>query len=389
MLAPATSPTEIMNLSADLHQLDVSSVGNEAALLITCLRGLPIYVPSDTDWRALQRLAEENGVLLLAYQQLLALGADMPGHFRDAARESRAAAESLGAELEVLLQDFGEHGIEVFPIKGPALALALYNDAALRQSNDLDLLVRRDDFPTAEALLFHRGFVALGPAGEHDRRFLRGGLLVELHFALASPRFFPFNIDGIWSRSQRADFHGKPARAMSKNDLVLFLCAHGLKHGFSRLIWILDLSRALEGWEPGDYQDLMRQARRQGLHPWLLVGCEVVRTMFPQQFPNALDAATNASPVALQRARCTAARLFSEDLEVTVNDYRGFYLQAEPNPLKRWRYRLRYFAPTYTDYLWARRHRINPGLMVILRPLRLMKRYGLSRVWQVIFPSRI
>jgi len=115
MLAPATSPTEIMNLSADLHQLDVSSVGNEAALLITCLRGLPIYVPSDTDWRALQRLAEENGVLLLAYQQLLALGADMPGHFRDAARESRAAAESLGAELEVLLQDFARHRIDVIP----------------------------------------------------------------------------------------------------------------------------------------------------------------------------------------------------------------------------------------------------------------------------------
>jgi len=388
-VSAVASSTVVTDLSSDFHPRDLSSAANEASLLITCLRGLPLDVRCDMDWPAFQRLAEENGVLLLAYKQLLASVVDMPPHFRDAARESRAAIDSLGAELEVLLLDFARYGIEVMPLKGPALALTLYNDAALRQSNDLDLLVRQGDFTMAEALLFDCGFAALGPASEHDRRFLRGDLLVELHFALASPRFFPFDIDGIWSRSRRADFRGKPASAMSKNDLVLYLCAHGLKHGFSRLIWILDLSRALEGWEPGDYQELMRQAQLQNLQPWLLIGCEVVRTMFPQQFPNALDAATNASPAARERARRATARLFSEDIEATVNDYRGFYLQAEPNPLKRWRYRLRYLAPTYTDYLWARRHRINPGLTVLLRPLRLLERYGLSKVWQVMFPSKV
>ena len=212
---------------------------------------------------------------------------------------------------------------------------------------------------------------------------------MELHFELASPRFFPFDIDGIWSRSRGSDFRGKPARAMSKGDLVLYLCAHGLKHGFSRLIWILDLSRALQGWKPREYQELMKQAHRQGLCPWLLIGCEVVRAMFPQQLPAALDAVIAASPAALERARRTAERLFSVDQQVVVNDYRGFYLQAEPNPLKRWRYRLRYLSPTYTDSLWARRHRIDPRLMVILRPFRLLDKYGLSRVLLILFPSKV
>jgi hypothetical protein len=388
MTSLGTSSLRTPNRPAERLGQSDSHPAEEAALLITCLRELPCDIPEDTNWEILLGLAEQNGVLPLVYQTLLALGADMPGFFRDAAQECRAAAESLGAELEALLRDFARNGIEVLPLKGPALALALYGDVALRQSNDVDLLVRRDDFPRAEALLLGWGFTALGAPSEHDRRFLHGGLLVELHFELASPRFFPFDIDKIWSRSRLIGFRGKPARAMSNIDLALYLCAHGLKHGFSRLIWILDLARALQGLETREYGELMRQAQRRGLRPWLFIGCEVVRAMFPQQLPIELDAAMAASPEALRRARGAVARLFSTDQQVVVNDYRVFYLQAEPNPLRRWRYRLRYLAPTYTDDLWARRRRINPGLMVILRPFRLLEKYGLSRAWQILFPFK-
>lgn len=366
-----------------------SPAAGEAALLITCLRGLPFCVPPDTDWRALLELAKQNGVLLLLFERLHAVDVDMPSFFQEAARESRAVTEWLSTELEVLLQSLADRGIEVLPLKGPALALALYGDEALRQSNDIDLLVRRDDFPRAEALLLHQGFSALGAASEHDRRFLRGDLLVELHFELISMQFFPLDADGVWGRSQRTDFRGKPARSMFKNDLVLFLCAHGLKHGFSRLIWILDLSHALQGWEYRDYQDLLRQANRQGLQPWLLIGCEVVRTMFPQQLPVDLDAVTATSPAALERANLAAARLFSEYIEITVNDFRRYYLQAEPNPFKRWHYRLQYLAVTETDRRWACRHHIHPRLMVVLRPFRLLEKYGPRKVLRILFPASI
>ena len=389
MLALESLRIENPNSPEGPLQGDVLYPAAEAALLITCLRGLPVRVPPGADWYALLRLAAQNGVLLLAYERLHALNPDMPGIFQESARQCRAIAESLGSELETLLRSMAELRIDVLPLKGPALARALYGNDTLRQSNDLDLLVRREDFPRAEALLLCQGFAALGPPSEHDRRFLRGDLVVELHFELASPRYFPLDVNGIWSRSRGADFRGAPARSMFKYDLVLFLCAHGLKHGFSRLIWILDLSQAWQGWEDGDYGSLLQHARRQGMEPWLLIGCEVVRTMFPQQLPAALDQVIAASPAALERARQVAARLFSEDPEVVVNDYRRLYLQAEPNAFKRWRYRLRYIAPTHTDYLWARNHHIYPELMVILRPFRLLRRYGPQRVWRILFPSTV
>jgi len=294
----------------------------------------------------------------------------------------------MAAELESLLQLFQEHRIEVLPLKGPALALALYGDVAMRQANDLDLLVRWGDFSSAEALLVSRGFAGLGAASDHDRRFLRGELLVELHFELASPRFFPFEADAIWSRSVPTVFRRLPVRAMSPNDLVLYLSAHGLKHGFSRLIWILDLAHALRGWQSGAYRALVRQAQSQGLLAWLLVGCEVVRIMFPEKMPHELDTAVARFPAALKRARYAAQKLFPEGPDTEPGDYRALYLQAEADSLRRLHYRLRYLAPTHTDDLWAERHRIHPRLMFLLRPFRLMEKYGLARVWRILFPSR-
>ena len=361
----------------------------EAALLILCLRGVAVDIPAGIDWLALQRLAEENGVLLPGHQQLMELGASVPASFQRAVFTARSAAEEMAAKLESLLKAFQESGIAVLPLKGPALALALYGDAAMRPANDLDLLVCRGDFRAAEALLLGLGFAGLGEAGDHDRRFVRGELLVELHFELASPRFFPFEIYGIWSRSHASDFRGIPVRAMSANDLVLYLCAHGLKHGFSRLVWILDVARALRGWSPGEYRGLVRQAKSQGLLAWLLIGCEVVRIVFPEQLPDGLDAATARFPVELKRAGRAARRLFPEEPGHEAFDYRALYLQAEANPVRRWLYRLRYLAPTQSDEFWARKHRIPPRLMFLLRPFRLMEKFGPARVWRMLFPSGI
>ena len=229
---------------------------NEAGLLIASLRGLPFEVPPDTNWQTLGQMAEENGVLPLFYQSLVDTGAQMPESFIATALQSRHATERLASELEHLLHCFAERGLDVLPLKGPALALELYGDPALRTCKDLDLLVRSYDFSGAEALLVEQGFTT-GAINDSERRFLRDGTSVELHFDITSPQIYRFDLEGIWSRSRRVYFRGEPMRAMLRNDLVLFLCSHGLSHGFTRLIWILDVARAIEGLDP----DACRQSR--------------------------------------------------------------------------------------------------------------------------------
>ena len=361
---------------------------NEAALLITSLRGLPFVVPGEIDWQTLQRMAEENGVLALVYRSLLEMGSALPEVFTSAAKRVRNGADKLATELEGLLGCFAERNIDVLPLKGPALSSVLYGDAALRTCKDLDLLVRRADFSRAEALLSERGFTA-GEINDSERRFSRDGVLVELHFDITSPQVYQFDLERIWDRSRRESFRGKPMHVMSDDDLVLFLCSHGLSHGFSRLIWILDVARALAAMRPNSYRALMVRAQREGLEAWLLIGCEVVRAMFPEQLPEAMDAVISESPEAVERARLTVSRIFAEGLGGVANTYGKFYLESGDSDVKRWRYRLSFLAPTTEDYRWAERHKVNRRLMPILRPFRLLQKYGPARAWRMIFPTRI
>jgi hypothetical protein len=360
---------------------------NEAAFLITSLRGLPVEVPRDMDWHVLLELAAENGALPLLHHSLLEQGVVLSEFFTAAARKCISDSSLFVAALENLLLEFAKQHIAVIPLKGPVLAEKLYGNATMRSCNDLDLLVRWDDYSRAEMLLVSVGFAASSEEDDYHRRFVRDGVPVELHFGIASPRYFPFDLDGVWSRARQDNFHGKPMLAMSDDDLVLFLCLHGLKHGFSRLVWILDVAQGLGAIQHDGYQELAQSARRQGQEAWLLIGCEVVREMFPERLPQEMDAVIAESPGLAVRAQTVAARLFAEGLEV-VNDHkiRGFYLQTERSMLRRWRCRLSYFAPTFEDYRWAERHRISRSLTPVLRPFRLLQKHGVSRVWRALFP---
>jgi hypothetical protein len=42
---------------------------------------------------------------------------------------------------------------------------------------------------------------------------------VELHFGIASPRYFPFDLDGVWRRSREGSFQGMPMRFLCDDDL--------------------------------------------------------------------------------------------------------------------------------------------------------------------------
>jgi hypothetical protein len=365
-----------------------TSIHDEAALLITCLRGSPFLIPPDMDWPALLSLASENGVLLLLYQSLLENNATLPESFAAAADECRLTAESLASVLENLLNHFAEHGIDVLPLKGPSLSKRLYKSETMRQSNDLDLLVRQKDYARAESLLLTLGFAVSSDKDDYHRRFIRNEAVVELHFGISSPRYFPFDLEGVWSRSRAGSFMGRPMRVMSDDDLALYLCLHGIKHGFSRLIWILDFTYALRAMQPGSYNRLLESARRDSQEAWLLIGCAAVREMFPQQLPQELEAAIATSPQLDARARRIADRLFREGLEV-INDHkiRNFYLQMERSVRQRWLCRLSYFAPTAEDYRWAERHGISRKFAPALRPFRLLQKYGPSRIWRAMFPS--
>jgi hypothetical protein len=386
MIAVEESFTNSAIASLPEPQLAVETPLYEAALLIDLVGGASTVPAPETDWDVLLNMAAENGVLAHVFHALQIANTKIPDSFARAARESKAAAIHLAVELENLLVLFAQHKIDALPLKGPALSLELYGDAAMRSSYDLDILVRREDFSRAEALLIDQKFLPDGPPGGYHRQLLRDALIVELHSDLSDDQYIPVDTEGIWSRVRAASFCSTPVYAMSRQDLALYLCCHGAKHRFSRLIWTLDVAQSLQGWHDSEYESLLKQAQQSSIAPWLFLACAVLRAVFPHLLPNTMDAHTSSLPIN-KRAERAAARMFSGISKMGVEDYRCLYLQIEPSFRKRLRYGLGYLALSPHDRRLAYSHRVPAVLMLALRPFRLLGKYGIRRAFRIFFPQ--
>ena len=123
------------------------------------------------DWDALLELSLRHKVMPLLYRRLKAVFAEIvPVEFMERLRDyfylNAARNHLLTKELCGILQLFDAGGIRAVPYKGPLLAAKLYGDVSLRQFNDLDIMVRREDVLKAFALLRKHGFRAERPLTE-------------------------------------------------------------------------------------------------------------------------------------------------------------------------------------------------------------------------------
>ncbi|HEX8463856.1 MAG TPA: nucleotidyltransferase family protein [Abditibacterium sp.] len=155
-------------------------------------------------------------------------------------------------ELQQIVTAFGGAEIRVLAYKGPTLAYIAYGSVALRPFSDLDLLIAREDKARAVAVLKQLGYLpdndkALSDAAEAKRQLrdyemtLRptNGLgRVDLHWAVAPPYDgFPLHFEALWERRVASQLL-PDAETFCREDLILTLCAHGLKHRWMRLEWI-------------------------------------------------------------------------------------------------------------------------------------------------------
>ena len=205
----------------------------------------------------------------------------------------------LTRELLALLDIFDRNRIRVIPFKGPVLAVQLYGDPAARQYDDLDILVRQWQFNQALALLHAQGYEPspklrrvplhrwLRLAGQCH--LVREAVRVELHFALGSFGFpVPLDFDTLWSRLELVRLGGRSVRTISREDLALYLAAHGAKHAWERLDWIGDFAQLVRASPGLDWPGIAARARTQGAERMLLLALRLASDLSGVTPPRAL-----------------------------------------------------------------------------------------------------
>jgi len=193
-------------------------------------------------------------------------------------------ARNLGAvaQLTQLLRLFESHAIEVISFKGPVIAQSVYGSVARREFDDLDLIVRGNDFARSGALLESFGYRSrassrvgrFGPRIHHGvfHPAVASHVPIELH--CDAPRWhFPLRtrVDDLFARCTSLPLGGHAIRVPGPEDQFLMMCAHAASHAWTSLEHVLCLAVAL-GSQSLDWSFLVEESRRVGASRMLSLG---------------------------------------------------------------------------------------------------------------------
>jgi hypothetical protein len=232
-------------------------------------------------WQQLFVLADQHGVQPLLCQALSGLEEAMPPEQLQSLRQKQQAnlhkALLLSRELIRIAERLSALSIAFMPYKGVALAELLYGDLAMRQSGDIDLLIRPQDLPRVRDAVHELGYTPhLHLSEAEERAYSKSGYeyafdgaagrnLLEVQWAM-QPRFYAVDFDmaGLFQRAITIPVAGQPTKTPSSADLLLILSVHAAKHVWGRLVWLCDIARLAN--LPGlDWDWIGSQARDLGM----------------------------------------------------------------------------------------------------------------------------
>ena len=235
------------------------------------------------DWEEFLVLVRRHGVSSLAYTILCRHAGDrLPAAIRDILKmdhiQSSGQALRQSAELIRIGTRFSEQGIEMIPLKGVLLSERLYGTPAMRNTLDIDILVKVDDLERADAILKGDGY-------QCDQ--LDSGLTIkQKHFIKQYTHHFEYTneqrgialevhcrshfwagrqIDELWKNSHSLDFMGSRFNVLNDGVNLLYLCEHGARHNWICLKWLSDVAMLLADESLDDWEALITQANRLDL----------------------------------------------------------------------------------------------------------------------------
>ncbi|MGN7764909.1 nucleotidyltransferase domain-containing protein [Paenibacillus sp. 22594] len=254
---------------SDGYGLDTKSFSKELRLLLEVLNTDDIDETAkqnrqlflDIDWELWVRLSLHHRVFPYIYPKLSRMREEhvppeVTERLKREYRRNTVQMLQLSGEMGYIGEELAKLQIRSLFLKGPVLAQELYGDISLRTSRDLDFIVPMAQLAETESLLLRLGYVKeedfesiLGDWKwrEHHTTFNHPdkGIKVEVHWRLSPGPSTEPDFDELWKHARTSSHFGQSVHYLGSEDLFLFLAAHGARHGWSRLRWLLDIRQLL------------------------------------------------------------------------------------------------------------------------------------------------
>jgi hypothetical protein len=355
--------------------------------------------PEHLDGDAMVSAADHHGVLVMFDRALPSLGAPerVRAATRPLVRQRTERALLLVRQLRTIVALLESHGVAVLPVKGPVLAASAYGDAAMRgASGDLDLVVSPSTFDRAVAIFAGAGYRRVEElTEEHDHGDLSmeahlfplsasAGTMVELHAQLRGSLQTPvMDVAAAMERSKPRPLLGAEFRMMATEDLFLYLALHAAQHLWSRMIWTADIAAMLR--QPLDWNTLLDRAGAIGAQHRLAVTLRLAVDLFHADVPESVQSRLFRSPRVVRMAARARQRMRVTSTGVRVPSRLPALLTRVRNELavrdtraQRVAWLRENIAPNTRDRAWLTLPRGLRWLRWIIRPFRLLFRYGRS-----------
>ena len=285
----------------------------EEELLILCLqRSLKLVdrepvsrlLRDQVNWEYFLALTTKHAVSGLVHQVLITeFKNEIPG---EPLKALESATRALGnyslyllGELLNISAQFRDNGIEFLPLKGPVLALTVYDSTYLRPYTDLDLLIKKRDLALAQQLLIAAGYTifeeghvlpqVVNDLGyNYHTVFVRrnNNIQIELHWGLiTSFDLYRVDVDDLWKQLVSIQLNGVEILSLPPRDQLLMLSLHGAKHRWGRLKWLYDIAIFVRKQPDLDWSLVIEEAHELHIKRILLMNLWLTHIMLNQPLP--------------------------------------------------------------------------------------------------------
>ena len=341
----------------------------------------------EIDWSRFLELIDKHGVLPLAQPSLTRARDLIPDNVwselqKRFAEHIRRCLYLTGL-LHRIYQALGDARVPVLAYKGPVLAQRLYGDIALRQYSDLDFFVRVEDVTRAKAALRELGLIPhLQFRSAEESALLQSGYemtfdglgnknLVELQWRVL-PAFYCVEFDTVefFSRAQSVTLAGSVVQTLSDEDLVLALCSHAAKHGWTKLAWICDIAR-LSGTSGIDWAQIQLRAKEMGISRIVGISFFLAKELVGSAVPVEIEPLTNDESVSAIGHRIAQQMALEFELDAESVEYFWLMLRSRERLPDRTRFLMRLITtPSISEWSLIKLPR---GLFPFYRIIRIFR----------------
>ena len=384
--------------------LDHPGLPVEAALVLCCATTAATpartataseLAPRVRSWELVADIAKRHAVLPLVYRYLklecpAAVAQEGLAKLRTQWQLIILYNRHLTADLLRLMGILAAAKVPAVSFKGPALAAMAYGSIELRQFSDLDILIHQSDLARVAEILTAEGYLsphtrreglATGYFQECEDAFTGPDGLgaVDVHWRI-TPRSFRFAPDEewLWRRARTVELEFGMVTAIAPEDLLLYLCVHGAKHGWVTLGSICDVAETVRA-QPGiDLMEILDNAAALGSRRMLLTGIYLAHALVGAPVGAELVGKARGDRAVIALARRVAGQLFRGAAQGRADfDPWAVPISSIEGAGARMRYLVRRaLAPTMGDYeLIALPPSLFP-LYWVIRPIRMAVQYG-------------